>query len=106
MYDASRQVWTQTYLSTLGTVLYVEGYLRAQNVVLTGTHVATDGRIALHRMMWTAKGKEAYQLWEYSKDGGKIWEPIYEGVLRPAKKPFPLKELQQRGLAMAGDERQ
>ena len=102
IYDFTRKVWNQTYISTRGTLLPVEGYLQGKNMILMGMHVSPDdGRWAWHRMIWTPKDDgTAYQLWDFSRDGGKTWTVIYEAFLRKAKKPFPLKELQQRGDAM------
>jgi hypothetical protein len=93
MYDTSRKVWNQTYISTFGTLLSVEGYLQGKSMIMIGTHLTNEGRVALHRMIWTPNDDgTAYQLWNYSKDGGKTWETIYEGFLRKAKKPFPRAE--------------
>jgi hypothetical protein len=94
MYDFTRKVWNQTYISTRGTLLPIEGYLQGKNMILTGMHVSSDdGRWALHRMMWTPKDDgTAYQLWDFSRDGGKTWAIIYEGFLRKAKKPFPQEQ--------------
>lgn len=97
MYDASRRVWNQTYLSTFGTFISVEGYLQDKSMIMVGMHLTNEGRMALHRMIWTPNDNgTAYQLWNYSKDGGKTWETIYEGFLRKARKPFPRAEFNGR----------
>lgn len=94
MYDFTRKLWNQTYISSAGTLLPIEGYLQGKNMVLTGTHFShDDGRLALHRMIWTPKEDgTAYQIWDFSRDGGKTWTVIYEGFLRKATKPFPREQ--------------
>jgi hypothetical protein len=88
LYDATRKVWNQTWVSNHGNLLPIEGYLQGKSLILTGTHVGADGRVELHRTIWTPTDYGVYQLWDFSKDGGKTWETNYEGFLRKAKTPF------------------
>ena len=89
IYDRSRKVWNQTWVSNHGNLLPIEGYLQGNSITLIGTHVGADGRAELHRTVWTPTDYGVHQLWDFSKDGGKTWEVNYEGFLKKAKNPFP-----------------
>jgi hypothetical protein len=89
IYDSTRNVWNQTWVSNHGTLLPLEGNRQGHAVVLLGFHIGADKRVELHRTSWTPlEGGRVHQLWDFSADGGKTWEINYEGFLRPAAKPF------------------
>lgn len=52
VYDASRQVWHQTWVDSSGTLLLLEGGLRDGTMVLEGTTGAA-ARSQRHRISWT-----------------------------------------------------
>jgi hypothetical protein len=89
MWDASRKVWNQTWVSSHGTLLPLEGYKIDSSIVLIGMHMSRSGQAQLHRTTWTP-GPEGsvHQLWDYSVDGGKTWVVNYDGYLRPSKQAF------------------
>lgn len=85
IYDANRKVWNETWASSHGTLLTIEGGMRGKQMVMIGTHVDDDGRVALHRNIWTPMADGVHQVWDYSLDGGQTWVVNYDGYLRPAK---------------------
>jgi hypothetical protein len=83
IYDASRKVWNQTWVSSHGTLLPLEGRRVQKAMVLMGQQVQPDGTLALHRTIWTplANG-EVRQVWDYTTDGAQTWVVNYYGILR------------------------
>lgn len=89
IYDSTRNIWNQTWVSNHGTLLSLEGYGQGHALVLLGSHVGADKRVQLHRTTWTRlDGGRVHQLWDFSVDGGLTWEINYEGFLRHAARPF------------------
>jgi len=84
-YDANRKVWNETWASSHGMLLTMEGGMRGKQMVMIGTHVEDDGRVALHRNIWTPMPDGVHQVWDYSLDGGQTWIMNYDGYLKPAK---------------------
>jgi len=89
VFDKSRKVWNQTWVSSGGTLLPIEGRLIGKSIVLWGNHVGANGIPELHRTIWTPKDDGGIlQVWDKTLDGGQTWEIIYEGHLRRTDKPF------------------
>ena len=89
VWDGSRKVWNQTWVSSRGTLLPLEGYKVGSSMVLIGMHMGPAGQAQLHRTIWTpGTGGSVHQLWDYSTDGGKTWLVNYDGYLRPSKLTF------------------
>jgi len=84
IYDASRKLWNETWVSSHGYFLSIEGNLHGKDMVLTGTHLDADGHTELHRGVWTPTGYGVHQTWEVSADGGHSWTMRFEGMLRRA----------------------
>ena len=84
IYDASRKLWNETWVSSHGYFLSMDGYLRGKDMVMLGTHLDADGHTELHRGVWTPTNYGVHQTWEVSADGGHTWTMRFEGVLRRA----------------------
>lgn len=83
-YDASRQVWHQTWVDTSGLLLTIEGGLVEGNMVMTGTRPrqTANGEV-LDRISWFPQPDGSVrQVWEVTSDDGKSWTPIFDGVYR------------------------
>ena len=79
-YDAGRQVWHQTWVDTSGTLLVLEGGLRAGAMVLEGQTRGDDGRVTRHRITWTPKPDGSVrQLWESTDTKGE-WSIAFDGA--------------------------
>jgi hypothetical protein len=83
IYDKIRGVWNQTWVSSHGTLLPLEGRLVGRSMVLTGMHAQPDGLGALHRTIWTPlPNGQVHQVWDLSLDGGQSWQINYDGLLK------------------------
>jgi len=81
-YDSGRRVWHQTWVDGAGTLLLIEGGLRASSMVLEGDTVGADGRITTHRITWTPSDDGSVrQHWE-STDGTGQWRTVFDGTYR------------------------
>ena len=84
IYDANRKVWHQTWVDSMGTLLVLEGGLRHGRMILSGDQVQKDGGHILNRITWIPGRKTVQQVWDVSKDGGKTWKVIFDGVYKQA----------------------
>jgi hypothetical protein len=82
-YDAGRHVWHQSWFTNRGSVLLLDGELRGDRMVLTGTDRAADGTSSLLRGTWSREGEGVRQVAERSRDGGKTWAPAWDLRFRP-----------------------
>lgn len=86
IYDDSRRLWNETWVSNHGYFLSMDGRMQGQDLVLIGTRFDAQGRPELHRGVWTPTDYGVHQTWDYSTDGGRTWTMKFEGILRHAKK--------------------
>ena len=85
IYDSTRKVWHQTWVSNNGTLLTLEGHLQGETMVLIGRQVDSKGAPVLNRITWTPTKDGVQQVWDTSTDDGKDWQIIFDGFYRPAK---------------------
>ncbi len=85
IYDSTRKVWHQTWVSNSGTLLIMEGHLQGKDMVMIGKQVDAKGSPILNRITWTPTAEGVHQVWDLSSDNGKTWQVIYDGFLRPEK---------------------
>lgn len=79
-YDASRQVWHQTWVDTSGLLLVLEGGLRGKSMVLEGRSAAPGGTVTIQRITWTPnEDGSVRQHWE-SGDGKGNWRTVFDGT--------------------------
>ena len=83
LWDASRGVWHQSWVTNRGTLLLLDGGLENGRMVLTGSEKTADGKASLLRGIWWVAGKDVRSLAERSTDGGKTWMPVFDIVFRP-----------------------
>jgi len=80
IYDASRQVWHQTWVDTTGLLLLLEGGLQDGSMVLEGATVNAEGRETRHRITWTPnEDGSVQQHWE-SKTAAGDWTTVFDGA--------------------------
>ncbi|HEV2112225.1 MAG TPA: hypothetical protein VGT99_12780 [Gammaproteobacteria bacterium] len=84
IYDAPRKLWHQTWVDSMGTLLVLEGGLKDGRMVMTGDQVQKDGSHLLNRITWTPDKGAVRQTWDVSKDGGKTWKVVFDGIYRKA----------------------
>jgi len=81
IYDFTRDVWHQTWVSR-ASLLVLEGGLQGTTMVLEGTTHEAGGREVLNRITWTpVSHDEVTQVWETSGDGEQ-WNVIFHGIYR------------------------
>ncbi|MBA3259020.1 MAG: hypothetical protein H0T68_06085 [Gemmatimonadales bacterium] len=83
LWDASRGVWHQSWVTNRGTLLLLDGHLKGGRMVLTAPEKRPDGTTSLLRGIWWAEGKNVREVAERSTDGGKTWTPVFDIVFRP-----------------------
>lgn len=77
IYDASRQVWHQSWVDTQGTLLTLEGRVVEGKMVLEGQMAGTP--VTRHRITWTPNADGSVrQLWE-STDAKGEWQVAFDG---------------------------
>jgi hypothetical protein len=82
IYDRANDKWHQTWVDSSGTLLELNGGLVDGIMVLQGQRPARDGSgVVLHRISWTSnEDGSVRQLWEASKDDGRSWSVLFDGL--------------------------
>ncbi len=84
IYDQSRNVWHQSWVTNRGEVLVIEGKFQNGEMVLSGVDHAKGGH-ALVRGSWKSVNDGVRETAVTSNDGGKTWKPWFDLVFRPHK---------------------
>lgn len=82
MFDASRHLWHQSWVTNHGSLLLLDGRLDAGRMVLTATEHDKKGGTSLLRGIWIPQHGSVRETAQRSKDGGKTWEPVFDIVFR------------------------
>ncbi|MEM1132837.1 MAG: hypothetical protein AAGH53_07865 [Pseudomonadota bacterium] len=82
-YDATRDIWHQTWMGVDGNALYIEGGVNdAGEMVLSNKN--WPGYVAgspVNRVTWTPNDDGSVrQHWEQSTDGEKTWTTVFDGA--------------------------
>ena len=84
IYDASRKVWHQTWVTNRGKLLVIEGKFDAGTMVLSGVdHARGD---TLVRGVWKPMAGGVRETAVLSTDGGKSWKPWFDLYFHPHKR--------------------
>lgn len=79
IYDASRDVWHQTWVDTSGLLLILEGGMRDGKMVMEGTTTDANTKPIRHRITWTPNPDGTVrQFWE-SQDAAGEWSVVFDG---------------------------
>ena len=81
IYDASRKVWHQTWVTNRGALLVLEGGMENGRMALRATETTKDGLVQW-RAFWIPQGAEVRETAETSSDGGKTWKPKFDIIFR------------------------
>jgi len=80
IYDASRQLWHQTWVDNTGTLLVLEGRFTNGKMRLEGRTVEGDGKTTRHRITWTPNPDGSVrQFWEATDANGR-WGTVFDGL--------------------------
>jgi hypothetical protein len=83
IYDQTRGVWHQSWVTNRGQLILLEGGMAEGRMVLTAPMKEADGTTSLIRGTWWPDGSTVRQVAERSTDGGKTWSPLWDIVFRP-----------------------
>ncbi|HEX8815474.1 MAG TPA: hypothetical protein VF753_08235 [Terriglobales bacterium] len=84
IYDGSRKVWHQSWVTNRGELLTIEGTFQAGEMVLSGSDKTPQGLTRNVRGFWKPVAGGVRETAETSLDGGKTWKPWFDMVFRPA----------------------
>lgn len=86
IYDASRNVWHQSWATNRGELLMIEGKLENGAMVLSGADLTPGGEERRVRGDWKPVEGGVRETAVTSTDGGKTWKPWFDLMFRPATK--------------------
>jgi hypothetical protein len=80
IYDRQSGRWHQSWVSSNGNLLLLNGSLRDGRMVLEGHSTRPGGVDVQNRITWSKEPDGSVrQLWEQSTDGGKTWSAGFDG---------------------------
>ena len=80
IYDASRNVWHQTWVTNRGVLLEIEGRFENGEMVLSGKNQKGE----MVRGTWKPVSGEVREVAVKSADAGKTWDPWFDIIFRRA----------------------
>ena len=83
IYDESRKVWHQTWVTNHGSLLIIEGNMRDGEMVLEGTDRTADGKERHVRGIWKPMSAGVRET-AVTSTNGKTWKPWFDIAFRPA----------------------
>lgn len=83
LYDATRRVWHQSWVTNRGELLLLEGQLAGDRMVLLAPETGPNGSSSLVRGTWWQEGAAVRLRAERSHDAGRSWTMLYDIVFRP-----------------------
>jgi len=81
IYDASRKVWHQSWVTNRGQLLVLEGEFRDGRMTLRATETTAEGPV-LWRGVWIPTAEGVRETAQTSRDGGKTWKPLFDMMFR------------------------
>ncbi len=82
IYDESRKVWHQTWVTNRGALLQIDGRFEGGKLTLQGPHIGAGGKAEIMRGAWSQEGKDVRETAHTSDDGGATWKPLFDMVFR------------------------
>jgi len=79
IYDATRKVWHQSWVTNRGELLMIEGIFEGGAIVLAGEDHAKG---SLVRGEWRPENGNVREIAVTSNDGGKTWKPWFDLLFR------------------------
>lgn len=84
LYDATRKVWHQSWVTNRGELLIIEGRREGDRIVLEGREKGAQGE-RRSRTVWQPQGEDVRETSTASDDGGKTWKPVFDILFRKHK---------------------
>jgi hypothetical protein len=85
IYDASRRVWHQSWVTNRGQLLTIEGHMQDGTMILAGADRTSSGEERHVRGIWKPMDGGVRETAFTSADGGKTWKPWFDLIFRPHK---------------------
>lgn len=85
IYDASRKVWHQSWVTNRGELLAIEGSMQGAEMVLSGVDHPAAGEERHVRGTWKPVNGAVRETAVTSTDGGKTWKPWFDLMFRKHK---------------------
>lgn len=81
MYYTPDRQWHQTWVDSSGLLLRLDGGVVDGKMVLSGRRLSRRGTWVTDRIVWTPEANgDVRQVWQLSPDGGKTWQPVFDGT--------------------------
>ncbi len=84
IYDTSRSIWHQSWVTNRGEMLVIEGGLQAGEMVLSGVNHTADGKERHVRGSWKPVNGGVRETAVTSTDSGRTWKPWFDLIFRAA----------------------
>lgn len=84
IYDGSRKIWHQSWVTNRGEMLVIEGGRQAGEMVLSGVDHTADGEERHVRGSWKPVNGGVRETAVTSTDSGRTWKPWFDLIFRPA----------------------
>ncbi|MFC5742797.1 hypothetical protein [Dyella tabacisoli] len=81
IYDATRKLWHQSWVTNEGELLVAEGTQQGKQIVLTGSTYDAKGE-TVHKVSWEQTADGVRETATASSDGGKTWAAEFDIVFR------------------------
>lgn len=82
VYDATRKVWHQTWVTNRGELLMIEGQFQNGEMTLSGSDRTPRGEKRLVRGVWKPVEGGVRETAVTSLDDGKTWKPWFDLIFR------------------------
>ena len=106
IYDATRKVWHQTWVTNSARLLTIEGNFQNGEMVLSGSDRTADGTARHVRGTWKAVSNGVRETAVTSTDGGKTWNPWFDIVFRSSTSRAPYTDALKKQIAALDTEYQ
>lgn len=83
LYDASRKIWHQSWVTNRGQVLVIEGRLEAGEMLLAGADRTAEGKERRVHGTWKPMDGGVRETAVISNDAGSTWQPWFDLIFRP-----------------------
>ncbi len=104
IYDAPRKIWHQTWVTSNGRLLTIEGGRESNSMVLAGVYYRDRFQKVLVRGTWTPDGNSVRETAVTSQDDGKHWTPWFDLIFKPAASNAPVASDDATTVARLDDE--
>lgn len=83
IFDRTRALWHQTWVTNHGVLLQIEGTRRNGRVMLGGSYLDAQGQRTQIRAAWWPVTEGVREEAEISTDDGRTWKPLFDLIFRP-----------------------